>query len=405
MGALGGIKVIEMGHVVAVPSAGALLADWGAEVIKVEPLSGDMLRGLESFMGVSRRKKFDYGEIHWEVEYLNRGKKSLAVDLRHDSGKEIIYKLVKGSDVFISNYEVNVLKKLKMDYPTLSQINPKLIYGVLTGYGPVGPDKDERGFDYSAAWARSGMQYLIGEPGYPPPTQRPGLMDRVTGGYVVAGILASLLYRERTGKGQELDFSLYHSGVWTIATDIQGVLMGLPAPKNDRLKAPNALWNYYRTKDDKWFMLAMLQSDLYWPAFCYAIERPGLEKQSKFSTRLAREQYCEELVHILDEIFATKSMAEWEKSFKEHNLIYGRIQTAEEVVNDPQALANEFFVEIQHPTCGRFKLVATPVKFHGTPASIKGPAPEVGQHTEEILLELGYTWDDIVMLKEQGVII
>lgn len=405
MGALEGIKVIEMGHVVAIPSTGAILADWGAEVIKVEPLTGDMLRGLESFLGVSRKKRFAQGEIHWEVEYLNRGKKSLALDLKKEQGLNIIYKLVERSDVFISNYEVNALKKLKLDYPDLIQFNPKIIYGVLTGYGTAGPDKDERGFDYTAAWARSGMQYLIGEPGSPPPTQRPGLMDRVTGGYVAAGILAALLYRERTGQGQRLDFSLYHSAVWTIATDIQGELLGFPAPKNDRTRAFSPLWNYYCTKDGRWFQLAMLQSDLYWSPFCRAIGRPDLENDPRFCNRLLREQYREELIHILDEIFTTKTWEEWEKCFEENGLIYGKVQTSTEVINDPQALANEFFVEIQHPIAGRLKLVATPVKFHLTPASIKSGAPEVGQHTEEILVELGYTWDEIVRLKEQGVIL
>lgn len=400
-----GIKVIEMGHIVAVPSAGAILADWGAEVIKVEPLTGEATRGIRRFLGVPFIQEFKRGTIHWGFELLNRGKKGLALDLRQDRGREIIYKLVQESDIFISNYELSVLERLKMDYDTLSRLNPKLIYGVLTGYGTVGPDKDERGFDYAAAWARTGIQHLIGEPGSPPPPQRPGLMDNVAAFHIVAGVSAALLYREKTGRGQKIEFSLFQTGIWTLCMDIQAALAGLPMPKDDRKKAPNPLWNTYRTKDNRWFQLVMLQSDIAWPSFCRAIERPELENDPRFHNAEAREQHCEELIRILDEVIASKTMEEWEKRFREHNCIYGRVQTPQEVVVDPQALAIEAFAELEHPAAGRIKIVATPVKFSQTPASVRNPAPEVGQHNEEILLELGYSWDDITQLKEQKVIL
>ena len=399
-GILEGLRVIDMGHVVAVPAAGAMLADWGAEVIKVEPLSGEMYRGL-----VRRGQDAGSGEVNWRIQLLNRNKRGLAVDLTMEPGRAILYQLVQRADVFISNYELGSLRKLKLDYATLSQLNPRLIYGVLTGYGSAGPDKDERGFDYAASWARSGMQYLIGEPGSIPPPQRPGLMDRVTASHVVAGILAALLHREKTGEGQELEFSLYHSGVWTIAEDIQAALVGSPVDKHDRTKARNPLWNSYRTRDDRWFWLAMLQSDPSWPGFCRAIERPELESDPRFNTREARSENCEELIRILDEVFASRNRDEWEKHLREHNCIYGRVETPAEVTSDPQAVANDFFANIEHPAAGEAKLVATPVKFRQNPASVRTPAPEVGQHTEEILLDLGYSWDDIARLKEQGVIL
>ncbi len=402
---LEGLRVVEMGHVVAAPAAGAMLADWGAEVIKLEPLSGEMLRGMGTIQGVSRVIQFDGGEINWVVEVLNRNKKGLAVDLKKEPGRDVLYKLIKRVDVFISNYEINSLKRLGLDYATLSQLNPRLIYGSLTSYGTVGPDKNERGFDYSAAWARSGMQYLVGEPGSPPPTQRPGLMDRVTAGYIVAGVLAALLHREKTGIGQELEFSLYQSAVWTLAQDIQGALMGLPLPPNDRTKAENPLWNSYRTKDDRWFQLVMLQSDVHWPDFCRAIERLDLKNDPRFINAETREQHFEELICILDEVLASRTREEWERRFKEHNCIYGLVASPIEVTSDPQAVVNDFFAEISHPIAGQMKFVNTPVKFRQNPASVRTSAPEVGQHTEEILLDLGYDWDDIAQLKEKQVIL
>ena len=398
-GILEGLIVIDMGHVVAIPAAGATLADWGAEVIKVEPLTGEMYRGLV------RSQAVDTPPVNWRIQLLNRNKRGLALDLKQKSGRDILYQLAQRADVFMSNYELSSLKKLKLDYATLSKINPRLIYGVLTGYGSVGPDKDERGFDYAAAWARSGIMHLMAEPEGIPIPQRGGMMDRVVASHAVAGILAALLHREKTGKGQELEFSLYHTGVWTLAEDIQAALAGFPLGRHDRTKAGNPLWNSYRARDDRWFWLAMLQSDPSWPDFCRAIERPELENDPRFSSRETRLENCEELIRILDEVLASRNRGEWEKRFRENNCIYGRVETPVEVINDPQAVANDFFAEINHPVAGEMKLVATPVKFRQNPASVRTLAPEVGQHTEEILLDLGYSWDDIARLKEQGVIL
>lgn len=401
---LGGLKVLEMGHAIAVPAAGAMMADWGAEVIKVEPLTGDMHRGLRRTLGVDRVIKYDGGEVNWVIEVMNRNKKGLALDLKREEGKDILGQLVKETDVFMSNYEVGALKKLGLDYASLSRLNPRLIYAIITGYGTVGPDKDERGFDMTAAWARSGMQHQISQPGSPPPLQRPGTMDRVTGAYLVSGIVTALLHRERTGEGQELECSLYHTAVWAMALDIQGALVGLPLPRSDRTRASGPLANTYQSKDGRWFMFVMVR-DEFWVPMCRVIERPDLENDPRFNTMEMREQNCEELIRILDEIFATRNRDEWEKRLKENNCIYGLVQTPLEVIADPQALANNFFAEINHPAIGEMKLVTTPVEFHQNPASIKTTAPELGQHTEEILLGLGYGWDDIVQLKDKQVIL
>jgi len=398
-GILEGLKVVEMGNNIAIPAAGAIMADWGADVIKVEPLTGEMMRGMGSVQGVK------VTGINMQFELLNRDKRALAIDLKKEKGKSILHKMVKLSDVFIANYEVNALKKLQLDYISLSQINPSLIYAVVTGYGTKGPDKDERGFDFTAGWARSGTQHLMAEQGGTPPAQRAGMYDRTTGMHTVAGVCAALFNREKTGKGQEIELSLYHVGAYTIATDIQNALNGLPSLPNDRRKASSPLWNSYRAGDGRWFQFAMLQSDVHWPGLCRAMERPDLEHDPRFSIMYKRAENCEELINIMDEVFNSRDRAEWEERFRENGVIYGRIETPEEVVNDPQAYANDFFTEIDHPKTGKMKYVTMPVDFRQNPASVKTPAPEVGQHNEEILLELGYSWDDISRLKEQEVIL
>jgi len=404
-GVLEGLKVVDMGHVVAVPAAGATLGDWGAEVIKVEPLTGEMARGIRRGGGASRVVQYEGGEVHWIVQVLNRNKRGVALDLKQKAGREVLQRLVRRADVFMSNYELGTLDKLGADYASLSSGNPRLVYAVLTGYGTRGPDKDERGFDYSAAWARSGMQYIIGEPGSAPPPQRGGMMDRVAAAHMISAILAALLYRERTGRGQQIELSLFHTGVWTLASDIQSALMGTPVPRHNRTRAANPLWNTYCASDERWLWLSMLQSDLHWPDFCRAIERPELEEDPRFNTMQAREENCGELVRILDGVFAARTGAEWEERLKQHHCIYSRVQTPMEVTSDPQALANDFFPEIDHPIGGRARLVATPANFGEVPASMHLPAPETGQHTEEVLLEIGYGWEDIAALKEQRVIL
>jgi crotonobetainyl-CoA:carnitine CoA-transferase CaiB-like acyl-CoA transferase len=403
-GILEGLKIVSMEHMEAIPAASVWLADWGAEVIKVEPLTGDMWRGTRRVRGTSTSVQLAGGSLQFAFEILNRNKKSLALDLKQEPGKEIAYKLIKGTDIFMSNYEASSLTKLKMDYATLSKINPKLIYVFISGYGRVGPLKDEGGYDRVAAWARAGFQYMLGEPGETPPMQRGGMMDRTIAPHAVAGVLAALWHREKTGEGQELEISLYHSAVWTLALDIEAAVIGRPMTKTARTKQQNPIWNFYRTKDDRWITLGMLQSDRYWSNFCKVIGKPELDKDPRFVDMNARMENCVELIRILDELFATKTIEEWENTLKGYDFIYSRVQSPEEVVADPQARVNNFFVDLHHPA-GNIMTIATPVKFIQNPAEVRTSAPEVGQHNEEILLELGYSWEDIARLKEQRVIL
>ncbi len=398
-GVLEGLKVVSMGQIVAIPAASSTMADWGADVIKLEPLTGEMHRGLKRAQGVAT------GEINWVMQVLNRNKRSLAVDLSHEAGQEIIHNLIRNADVFMCNYKRSSVKKMHIDYDTLHRINPKLIYAFISGYGAKGPDSEERGYDFTAGWARSGMMHLIGEPGTPPAPQRVGIIDSMAGSHLVSAVCAALLQRQKTGQGQNIEVSLYHTAVWSLAVDIQGALGGTVPVKHDRKKAQNPVWNSYQTADGRWFWLAMLQSEGAWPGFCRAIDRPELARDSRFCDLDARKEHCEELIAIIEKCLSERTMAEWEKRFKENNCIYGKVQTPMEVINDPQALANDFFVEVEHPSAGKIRLITTPVEFSDTPATLRTTCPELGQHNEEILLELGYSWEDIAKLKEEGVIL
>ncbi|MDD5126505.1 MAG: CoA transferase [Dehalococcoidales bacterium] len=404
-GILEGVKVLEMGHVVVVPAAAATMGDWGADVLKLEPLTGDMARGFKTIEKIPPILRRNGTEIHWYFSYLNRNKRSIALNLKSPAGRAVFDKLIRNYDIFMSNYQASSLERLNINYETLRKINPRLIYSIVTGYGSKGPDKDERGFDHTAAWARSGIQQGIAEPGMPPPMERGGMMDRVTAAHELSGIMAALYHREKTGKGQALEVSLYHAAVWTVSEDVQAALMGTPLPQKDRTIAENPLFNYYRTKEGRYFQLAMLQSDVQWPGFCRAINRLDLQNNPRFKDMDARAANCREFIKILDDIFITKTRPEWEQLFKAHDCIYGRIETAAEVAGDPQATANDFFGEVPHPAMGPIKMVNTPVRFRQNPPSLRTPAPEIGQHTEEVLLELGYDWEDIGKLKEQGVIL
>ncbi|MBN1643252.1 MAG: CoA transferase, partial [Dehalococcoidales bacterium] len=370
-GIIEGIKVIDMGHFVAVPAAAAVLADWGADVLKVEPLAGEPQRGVMSLPP---------SLVNWRFEVHNRNKRSIALDLKQQKGRDILYALVRRSDVFMSNYEQGALARLKADYQTLSKQNPRLVYALLTGYGTEGPQKNRRGFDISAAWAGSGIQYLLGEDGNPPPTQRGGLMDRTAGFQLVAGVLAALLYREKTGKGQLLELSLYHSGVWTLAADLQVALGGLHVAPYDRARSLNPLAEKYLSKDGRWLQLVMLQADIFWHDFCTAVESSDLESDPRFNGIETRAQNSKELMTILDRIFSQRNADEWEKRLTEHNCIYSLVRTPEEVIADPQAAAGNFFTEVEHPITGKVRMVTSPVRFHDRPATLRKTAPETGQH-------------------------
>jgi len=398
-GPLRGIKVVEMGIWVAGPAAAAVLSDWGADVIKVEnPAGGDPVRGLMA-LGIPLQLP-----VNPSLELDNRNKRGVAVNIQTSEGAAVVRRLLRDADVFVTNLRPAALQRAGLAYADVRRDNPRLIYAGISGYGTRGPEKDRAAFDYAAFWARAGAMATLGEPEGPPPSQRPAMGDHPAGLALAGAVAAALFHRERTGEGQELHLSLFHAGMWMMATDIETCLVTNLAAAPTGRAVPNALWNHYKAKDGKWFHLVMLQPDRYWSGFCQAIERPELEADERFANVFVRAQNGTALIALLDEIFATRTRAEWGERFDRHNLVWGPVQTIDEVVRDPQARALEAFAKVPHRSGETIEVVRSPIEFSATPASIRHAAPELGEHTEEVLLEHGYTWDDIAALKEKGAI-
>ncbi len=402
-GLLEGVTIIGFEQVVGVPAATAVLADWGADVIKIEPGWGDWQRSLVSFNRSPLQLHLEKGDIELHFEFLNRSKRSVVLDLRTEGGRKVLYRLLEKADMFVTNYSLDVLKKYRLDYAGLKDSYPRLIHAVLTGYGSRGPKANDRGYDYVAAWSYGGLMDLVSAgPEYPPPISRPGMMDIVASSHITSGLLAALYHREKSGKGQGLELSLYHTAAWTLGLDIQTALYGHPQPRWDRKQAPNPMYTSYRCKD-RWCMMCH-PSQEYWAPFCQAIGREEWIEDPRYATMEGREQHSGELVAAIETVMAARTWAEWEIEFRKYDLIASGNQTIAEMLHDEQALENDFFSDIEHPVTGSARLLNSPVRFSETPASIRWAAPQLGAHTEEVLLEYGYTWDDLEKMKEEGVI-
>jgi crotonobetainyl-CoA:carnitine CoA-transferase CaiB-like acyl-CoA transferase len=400
-GLLDGVKVIAFEQVVGMPASTAVLADWGADVVKIEPTWGDWQRSLVSFNRGPLLLHFNKGDIELHFEFLNRSKRSVALNLRKENGREVLFKLLEDADIFASNYSMDVLTKFGLDYASLKEKFPGLVHFVLTGYGSKGPKANDRGYDYVAAWSYGGMMDLVSSgPDNPPPISRPGMMDIVASAHITSGLLAALYYKQKTGKGQGLELSLYHTAAWTLGLDIQAALYGHPQPKWDRKRAPNPMYTSYRCKD-RWCMMCHPTQE-YWAPFCKAIGKIEWINDPRYATMENREQHAEELVARLDKVMASRTWVEWEKEFRANDLIVSGNQTIAEILKDEQANLNNFYTDIEHPVTGKARLLNSPVQFSETPARIRWAAPQLGTHTEEVLLENGYTWEDLAKLKEEG---
>jgi len=399
-GPLDGIKVVEITQFQNGPICGRILGDLGADVIKVEPKTGDPARGFMAIVGVSLGLK----GRNFYFEYNNRNKRGIVLDLKTEKGKEVFFKLIEQADVFHTNMAIGTPERMGIGYDVLSKINPRLVYGHSSGWGRKGPDAQSFAYDF-AGLARAGTMNMCGEEGTPPQNVVPGLADQMAAIMGAFGIVTALCNRERTGKGQLVDSSLLGSMI-----ELEGLVLSAPCmlggefPRPVRNKAGNPLYNHYLCKDGRWIAIVNLQPDRYWPNVCKALGIEELQNDPKFNSLEARGENCEELIRLIDEKIATRTMAEWMEIFKKEEVIHTPIQTATEVTNDPQALANNYFVTFDHPVFGKTKMTGWAWDFAETPCSIRREAPEFGQHTEEILLEMGYTWDDIIQLQDEGAI-
>lgn len=400
---LEGIKIVEVGGAAAMPLAGMLMSTWGADVVHVEPPGrGDMQRQMlgQGMSGWARPYKVNY---LWE--HVDRNKKSIGINMATPEGQAVLHKLIDRADVFLNNLRSYELEKFKLTYETLSKSNPKLIFANLTGYGLRGPEKDTGGYDSVAFWARSGVMDLMHEADSAPNISRPAYGDSITSLCFLSGIMAALFIRERSGIGQKVEVSLFNTATFVLGFDITGCLItGEDAVRPQRKSMGNPIRNVYPAKDQRWIMLGMTNAQHYWPAFCKAIERPDLEKDPKFATFDARTKNSAELVEIIEKIFRTKTYAEWIEILEANKLVWSPVKTPLEASRDEQAIANDFFVDWDHPRYGKIKLVNNPIKLSQTKAVHQSPAPELGEHTDQVLKGLGYSEADIAKMKKAGTV-
>ncbi len=402
-GPLDGILVLDWTQFQLGPSATAMLADMGASVIHIErPVVGDGGRGFV------RRDQMALPEgksAYFETN--NRGKKSLTVDVSKQKGRELIHRLVKKADVFVHNLRQGVPERQELGYETLRQLNPKLVYVAGSGYGPNGAEATEPSFDYIGL-ARSGIMNQVGDPDMRPLPIYGGIGDQIGAIMIGYAVLAALLARERLGVGQKVDVS--HLGSMMA---LQRLSIGMMLYHGEeviirasRKREFNPLWNSYLCSDGKWLVLGMLQPDKRWPPLCRALGIEHLEKDPKYLDAMQRAVNCEELIAIMDDIFITKSVPEWIKTLRSAgDIICCPVQSLSDLVTDPQVLANDYIVEANHEVLGPVKVPGSPIQFSETPGKIVCEAPELGQHTEEILIELGgYDWEEIAKLREEEVI-
>jgi crotonobetainyl-CoA:carnitine CoA-transferase CaiB-like acyl-CoA transferase len=397
---LEGLRVLDWTIWQQGPVCSAMLGDLGAEVIKLEARDGgDPGRGLVSIGGAQARPNFYF-------EANNRNKKSLTLDLKQPEARKIVYELAAVSDVFVQNFRKGVAARLGLDYASLRERNPRIIYANATGYGPEGPDSGEPSFD-QLGLARSGLMLAAGEPGMPPLPIAGGIADQMGAVVMAYGVLAALVARERYGIGQEVDASHLGSMSFLQGLSLSCKLMaGFAFPRTFRARAPNALWNHYRCADDKWLALGMLQSDRYWKDLCRALGRPELGDDPRFVDFRKRTENAGDCVGFLDETFATKPRADWMKILHDGgDFIFTVVNSVDDLPGDPQMRINGYIVDVEHPQFGPTPMVGVPVRLSETPGSVREPAPELGQHTELLLTELlGYDWDRIGALRDKGVI-
>jgi crotonobetainyl-CoA:carnitine CoA-transferase CaiB-like acyl-CoA transferase len=381
-GPVEGIRVIELGVWVAGPAAGGILADWGADVIKIEPPTGDPGRMFGRMLGTDPGPNPPF-------EMDNRSKRSIVLDLTTEEGRSTALELLSDADVFLTNIRPGALKRIGLDFETLAARNGRLVYGLITGFGETGADADRAAYDVAAFWSRSGLAHLLTRPGDTPPFQRGGMGDHLAGMTLVAAICAALLARERTGAGQLVTTSLYRQGAYTVSFDLNTFLLtGHPIAIGQRETMGNPCMNNYAAADGRRFWIVGLEASRHWPALCRVVGRPDWLTDPRFSDGRTRAANAAELIAELDEIFATKPLDEWTKAFAtEPDFFWSPINTLEDVVADDQFHAAGGIVYVPDGDAS-VPMIATPADFHGTPWAPRATAPELGQHSQQVLAEL-----------------
>jgi crotonobetainyl-CoA:carnitine CoA-transferase CaiB-like acyl-CoA transferase len=400
-GAFEGVRVVELAQWVFVPVAGALLADWGADVVHIEPTEGDPYRGLAT-QGIGTEK----GGVNMSLALANRGKRSIALNIRSEQGQGVLHRLLESADVFLTNVRPRSLERAGLGAEEVTGRYPRLIYARGSGYGVRGPDADQAGYDATAFWSRGGLAHMLTPPERDFPIGQRGAMGDRNGAMALAfGIAAALVKRSRTGTGSVVDVSLLATAMWTLSSDILAALGGdQPMASGGRGPLVNPVTASYRTKDGRHIQLVFLQADRYWPDFCRVIGRVDMIEDPRFCDLQARRQNAAACVAELDKEFAKRTFADWKGVLSELDAPWAPVQSVPELLDDPQVVANGYIGDVVVDGEPAYRLPAVPVQFDGQPPPLRR-APEHGEDTEAVLAELGYDWDQIVGLKEAGVIL
>lgn len=397
---LDGVRVLEVAGWMAAPGATAILADLGADVVKLEPLRGDGVRG------VIRQPTPPGGTEPIDAAYQmdNRGKRGIAVAINQPQGADLVRRLVADVDVFVCNLLGSRQAKFGLDADTLLGINPRLVHATMTGYGLEGPDAARAGFDITAFFGRGGITESITEPGSQAPRSRAAQGDHTAALALVTAILTALRMVERTGEGQAIDVNLLATAAWTIATDLSATLVdGQNPPAAGRRHRNHALHESFKCADDRWILLFMPEPH-WWPRFCEAVGHPEWADDPRFETVETRREHMPEITGLMDELFATRPLAEWARTFDDARFIWGPGATMAELAADPQAAAIGLFPEVPLPGGGSCRTVAAPMRIRGLDMTPRGPAPKVGEHTHDVLTEAGLSAEELTSLEAAGVI-
>ena len=395
-----GVRVVELAQWVFVPVAGALLADWGADVIHIEPIEGDPYRGLAT-QGIGAERS----GVNLSMALANRGKRSAALDIGHEDGLAALLRLLESADVFLTNMRPGALDRAGLDPKSLTSRFPGLVYARGHGYGARGPDTNQAGYDATAFWARGGMAQILTPADSDYPIGQRGAMGDRNGALALAfGVSAALLKRSRTGAGSIVDVSLLATAMWTLSSDLLAALAGdEPKASTGRGSPVNPLVGMYRTIDGRHIQLVFLQPDRYWPDFCRLIDRSDLIDDPRFCDHLVRRQHAGECVAELDAEFAKRTFEEWKALLAGLDAPWSPVQSVSELLKDPQVEANGYIGDVVIDNQPAYRLPTVPVQFDGRPPELRR-APEHGEDTEPLLLEVGYDWEAITALKEAGVI-
>ncbi|MDB5483767.1 MAG: Formyl-CoA transferase [Caulobacteraceae bacterium] len=390
-----GLRVLDIASFIAGPAATTILSDYGADVIKVEPPGiGDPQR-LFHMAPPNPTSEVNYA---WELE--NRNKRAISLDLKSPDAPEILRRLVRWADVLVTNYPPKVRHALGLSYEAVAPLNPRLIYADVTGYGAAGPEADKPGFDITAFWARTGLMDAVHDADSAPTLLVPGMGDHATATALYASIVTALYVRERTGLGGHATTSLIAQGVWAGGSWVEGALHGARFySQHDRKAPPSAVVNPYRTRDGRWILPCVLQPKD-WPGFVAAIDQPELLQDPRFADVPARVTNSAALAGILDDLFAAETLAHWREKLDAARVIFSVVQTMEEVVSDPQMLANEVLLPLAEPNGRATHTVNSPVQVVGFTKVRPRRAPRLGEHTDAILAELGFSEAEAAALRE-----